>query len=59
MRHIILVIMKYTYIHEFTNDPSLSYIDNVCIESMSINISRKTLDNCTTNINNLQAKLRE
>lgn len=34
-------------------------IDNVCIESMSINISRKTLDNCTTNINNLQAKLRE
>ncbi|XP_019851833.1 PREDICTED: TFIIH basal transcription factor complex helicase XPD subunit-like [Amphimedon queenslandica] len=34
-------------------------IDNVCIESMSITIGRKTLEKCTANINNLQAKLRE
>ena len=34
-------------------------LDNVCIESMSIDISRRTLDKCATNINNLQTKLRE
>ena len=33
--------------------------DNVCIESMSIKISRKTLEQCTVGINNLQGKLRE
>ncbi|KAK3095085.1 hypothetical protein FSP39_010122 [Pinctada imbricata] len=28
-------------------------IDNVCIESMSVNITRRTLDKCATNIDNL------
>ncbi|XP_039260407.1 general transcription and DNA repair factor IIH helicase subunit XPD-like isoform X2 [Styela clava] len=32
-------------------------IDNVCIESMSVNISRRTLDRCTGNLNQLQDHL--
>ncbi|XP_065183619.1 general transcription and DNA repair factor IIH helicase subunit XPD-like [Sycon ciliatum] len=32
-------------------------IDNVCIESMSVNISRRTLDRTHTSIDNLQASL--
>ena len=33
--------------------------DNVCIESMSVNISRRTLDRCSDNIGALSSRLRE
>ena len=29
------------------------YIDNVCIESMTVHINRRTLDKCHTNIDKL------
>ncbi|XP_062502096.1 general transcription and DNA repair factor IIH helicase subunit XPD-like isoform X2 [Corticium candelabrum] len=34
-------------------------IDNVCIESMSVNISRRTLDQCSASVDSLQKHIRE
>ncbi|CAI8012743.1 General transcription and DNA repair factor IIH helicase subunit XPD [Geodia barretti] len=34
-------------------------IDNVCIEAMSVNISRRTLDRCHSNLDRLAQKVRE
>lgn len=34
-------------------------IDNVCIEAMSVNISRRTLDRCQANIDALSKKIRD
>ena len=34
-------------------------IDNVCIESMSVNISRRTLDQCSSNVDALQRHIRQ
>uniref|UniRef100_S4RQB2 DNA 5'-3' helicase n=1 Tax=Petromyzon marinus TaxID=7757 RepID=S4RQB2_PETMA len=34
-------------------------IDNVCIDSMSVNITRRTLDRCSTNIETLQTTIQK
>lgn len=34
-------------------------IDNVCIESMSVNINRRTLDQCSANVESLQRHIRQ
>ena len=36
-----------------------SIADNVCIEAMSVNISRRTLDRCHANLDRLAEKVRE
>lgn len=33
---------------------SLCFLDNVCIDSMSVNITRRTLDRCQGNVDTLQ-----
>lgn len=33
---------------------NLSSSDNVCIDSMSVNITRRTLDRCQNNVDTLQ-----
>ena len=37
----------------------LHIADNVCIEAMSVNISRRTLDRCHNNLDKLAEKVRE
>ena len=38
---------------------NLTFADNVCIEAMSVNISRRTLERSDTNIETLDRKIRE
>ena len=37
----------------------LLFLDNVCIESMSVKMTKKTLERCTLNINSLTDKVRK
>lgn len=35
----------------------LCFLDNVCIDSMSVNITRRTLDRCQGNVDTLQTTI--
>jgi hypothetical protein len=54
--NVCVVFVEYT-----TEHPSAVFgiADDVCIESMSVEISRRTLDGSTRNLNSLQRKLQE
>ncbi len=50
----IFVDLSYSHMVGLGNNKHVSYLaDNVCIESMSVTITRRTLDKCGQNIETL------
>ena len=50
--HIHICTMYVSYVEHM-------FLDNVCIESMSVKMTKKTLERCTLNINSLTDKVRK